>query len=110
MRDGPDELKKKFSRVKSQGPIVKLNKSEAGNPFIFFPSLPGGQGDGTNLADHLAVPFWFMDVRGQFLKANPFPSLSEMAQRCASLIGERFGEGPVIIGGYCAGAILAMDA
>lgn len=111
MSDAQDELRKLFSRVKSErGYIAKLNKGEVGDPFIFFPSLPGGQGDGTNLANHLAVPFWFMDVRGKFLKADPFPSIAEMAQSCAGLIREKFGEGPVILGGYCGGAIVAMDA
>jgi thioesterase domain-containing protein len=33
-----------------------------------------------------------------------------MAQSCADLLREKFGEGPMILGGYCGGAILAMDA
>jgi thioesterase domain-containing protein len=111
MSGDQDALKKLFSRVVSlEGPIVKLSKKAVGDPFVFFPSLPGGQGDGIHLAQHLDVPFWFMDVRGRFLKANPFPPLSDIAKDCADLIREKFGKSPVIVGGYCAGAILAMDA
>ncbi|MFC5027855.1 phosphopantetheine-binding protein [Streptomyces sp. DSM 41987] len=88
--------------------IIQFREFESGTPFILFPGAGGTlAGLGGMSSRTFRRPTYIIQSKGLLAGESPFTSMDHIVDDAVSAIEETFSLGPIHLGGFCVGGIVA---